>query len=193
MRSRETAATRRIAADLVRRPDHPEASDQVNRAAPSRIERALGWFLVVVMGVSVVNVLWQVFTRFVLSSPSSYTEELARFLLIWIGLVGAAYASGRGMHLAIDLLPRRLTGRPSVALEVGIGLCVATFAIAVLLYGGSQLVLITLGLGQRSAALGIPIGLVYLALPISGALIAWFSVRDIREILSDPATIDGPT
>jgi TRAP-type C4-dicarboxylate transport system permease small subunit len=135
------------------------------------------------MAVSVANVLWQVFTRFVLSDPSSYTEELARYLLIWIGLIGAAYASGRQLHLAIDLLPRRLTGRARTALDVVIRVAVATFAVVVLVYGGTRLVSLTLNLGQTSAALRVPIGWVYLAVPISGALIAWFALRDVRDLL----------
>lgn len=153
---------------------------------PSSLERTLGWFLVVVMGVSVANVLWQVFTRFVLASPSSYTEELARYLLIWIGLIGAAYAAGRQLHLAIDLLPRAVSGSTGVGLQVLIRIIVAGFALGVLTYGGVQLVRITLSLGQTSAALRIPIGWVYMALPISGVLISWFSLRDIGVLLKEP-------
>lgn len=158
----------------------------VKQLRTSALERVLGWFLVVVMGVSVANVLWQVFTRFVLANPSSYTEELARYLLIWIGLIGAAYASGRQLHLAIDLLPRSVSGWTSIALQVLIRVIVAGFAIAVLMYGGMQLVRITLSLGQTSAALRIPIGWVYMALPISGVLIGWFSLRDIGVLLREP-------
>lgn len=136
------------------------------------------------MGVSVVNVLWQVFTRFALASPSSYTEELARYLLIWIGLLGAAYASAKGQHLAIDLLPRRLSGRKSGrTLAVVIELSVLSFAGVVLVGGGFHLVRLTLGLGQRSAALGIPMGWVYAALPLSGVLFVWFSARRIGDLL----------
>lgn len=156
--------------------------------APSRLEKILGWFLVAIMGVSVVNVLWQVFTRFVLSSPSSYTEELARYLLIWIGLIGAAYASGRRLHLAIDLLPNHLADPSQRWLAITIELCSAAFAVGVLLVGGFRLVQFTLSLGQTSAALGVKIGYVYLALPISGALIAWFAIRDVRNHLRRPST-----
>ena len=147
----------------------------------SRLDKVLGWFLVGVMGVSVINVLWQVFTRFVLSSPSSYTEELARYLLIWIGLVGAAYAVGRRLHLAIDLLPKRLTGRSAMWLAITVELLVAGFALAVLVGGGVRLVQLTLSLGQTSAALGVPVGYVYLALPVSGMLMTWYALRDVRE------------
>jgi TRAP-type C4-dicarboxylate transport system permease small subunit len=51
----------------------------------------------------VLNVAWQVLTRFVLQNPSSYTEELARYLLIWLGLLGAGYCVGQRSHLAIDI------------------------------------------------------------------------------------------
>jgi TRAP-type C4-dicarboxylate transport system permease small subunit len=149
----------------------------------SALESALGWFLVIVMGVSVVNVLWQVFTRFVLSNPSSYTEELARYLLIWIGILGAAYAAGRRLHLAIDLLPNRLHGASRVAHGVIVELLVAAFAVGVLLVGGSRLVALTLSLGQTSPALGIPVGYVYVVLPVSGALIVWYAARDIGKLL----------
>ena len=154
---------------------------------PSALERGLGWFLVLLMGLAVVNVLWQVFTRFVLSSPSSYTEELARYLLIWIGLIGAAYATGRRLHLAIDLLPDRLQGARRMWLAVAVESCVAAFAVTVLMIGGSRLVSLTLGLGQTSAALGIPLGVVYLALPISGGLIGWFALRAIVDAVTEPS------
>ncbi|UCG89244.1 MAG: TRAP transporter small permease [Gemmatimonadota bacterium] len=140
------------------------------------VDRALGWLLVALMGIAVLNVLWQVFTRFVLADPSSFTDELARYLLIWIGLLGASYAAGKRMHLAIDLLPTRLTGRPRFYLSLVIEACIFVFAFSVLVIGGVRLVALTLTLGQTSAALHVPLGYVYLALPLSGLLMMFYSV-----------------
>ncbi|HLW08612.1 MAG TPA: TRAP transporter small permease subunit, partial [Marinilabiliaceae bacterium] len=56
-----------------------------------RIDKILEFFLVVLMGTLVINVVWQVLSRFVFKNPSSFTDELATFLLIWVGLAGAAY------------------------------------------------------------------------------------------------------
>jgi TRAP-type C4-dicarboxylate transport system permease small subunit len=140
------------------------------------VDRAVGWLLVALMGLAVLNVLWQVFTRFVLADPSGFTDELARYLLIWIGLLGASYAVGRHMHLAIDLLPSKLTGRSRWYLNVLIEASVFVFALAVLVVGGIRLVTLTLTLGQTSAALHVPLGYVYLALPLSGLLMMLFSV-----------------
>ena len=71
------------------------------------LNRVLEVFLVILMSILVVDVLWQVFSRYLLSSPSSFTDELAGFLLIWVGVLGAAYVAGRQEHLAIDILIQR--------------------------------------------------------------------------------------
>jgi TRAP-type C4-dicarboxylate transport system permease small subunit len=147
--------------------------------AAKAVDHVLGWMLVVLMGVAVLNVLWQVFTRFVLGDPSSFTDELARYLLIWIGLLGASYAAGMKLHLAIDLLPAKLTGRARFYVGVVIEACVFLFALSVLVIGGTQLVTLTLTLGQTSAALHVPLGYVYLVLPLSGLLMMFYAVRAV--------------
>lgn len=140
-----------------------------------RVDTVVGWCLATLMGLAVVNVVWQVASRYLLRSPSAFTDELARYVLIWVGLFGAAYATGQRMHLAIDLLPQRLTGRRRHALGALIELVVLLFALAVMVFGGVRLVALTLMLEQTSAALGVPLGVVYLALPVSGALIVFYS------------------
>ena len=141
----------------------------------TRVDYVLGWTLVVLMGVSVVNVLWQVFTRFIVGNPSSFTDELARFLLIWIGLLGASYAVGMRLHLAIDLLPTKLKGRAAVGLNLAIEGMVFLFGLIVMVIGGARLVGLTLLLGQTSAALQLPLGYIYLVLPLSGLLVMFYA------------------
>ena len=145
------------------------------------VDRTLGWFLVALMALAVVNVLWQVFTRFVLGDPSSFTDELARYLLIWVSLFGAAYASGKRAHLAIDLLRTRLRGAAVHWHGIAVGTVIAAFAGLVMVVGGVRLVSLSFLLGQTSPALGVPLGVVYLALPVSGGLIALYFVLFILE------------
>lgn len=147
------------------------------------VERVLEWTLVVLMGVMVVNVLWQVATRFLLRNPSSYTEEVARYLLIWVGLLGASYAAGKRIHLSIDLLPEKLEGRRRHLLLLFVEACIFCFALLVLVIGGSSLVRLTLSLGQTSAALQVPLGYVYLVLPLSGLLMVFFSILHAADEL----------
>lgn len=165
------------------------------------VDRLLGAFLIGIMGASVINVLWQVFTRFALNAPSSFTEELARFLLIWVGVLGAGYGVGQRDHLALELLPERLEGRAREWLHIAIEGCIIIFAVAVLIVGGLRLVYIQLTLGQTSASLGIPIGYVYLVLPLSGAVMVFYAIayinghlRTLRAETSDrPAEEPGAT
>ena len=141
------------------------------------------WALVILMAGMTIHVLWQVFTRFVLQNPSSFTEELARYSLVWTGILSAAYVAGQKMHLAIDLLPLKLTGKKHIYLELFIQTCILAFSVSVMLIGGLRLVNITLTLNQISAALQIQVGYVYMVLPISGLIIAFYSVYFIYEHL----------
>ena len=161
----------------------PEMRDHPLYRAKSAVDLVLGWALVLLMGLAVVNVLWQVFTRFVIGNPSSFTDELSRYLLIWVGLFGAAYASGKRAHLAIDLLRTKLRGRAVHWHGIFVGTVVSLFALSVMVIGGSQLVSLSFLLGQTSAALGVPLGVVYLALPASGALIVFYFALFITERL----------
>ena len=147
------------------------------------VDKLLEYTVIVLMAISVINVLWQVFTRFVMRDPSSYTEELARYLLIWVGLLGASYAAGKNLHLAIDFFTTRLQGRARYFSGLFINLVVLLFAVLVMVVGGIRLVNITLLLNQISAALQIKLGYVYLAIPLSGALIAFYALYSLFDNL----------
>lgn len=145
------------------------------RSLRSGVDQVVGGSLAVLMASLVVLVCWQVFTRFVLADPSSVTEEAARFLLIWLGLIGAGRALGQRMHLAIDLAARRFVALRQPIQWVSRSIC-AAFAAAVLGAGGWHLVMLTLELGQTSPALGWQLGYVYLALPVAGVLMVFYAL-----------------
>ena len=144
-----------------------------------KIDRFLGWTLVVIMSLMVVNVLWQVFSRFVLGDPSSYTEELARYLMIWIGVLGAAYVSGKNKHVAIDYFSIKFSEKNQIKVKVFVKWLIMIFAFFAFVIGGSRLVYITYVLEQLSPALQIPLAFVYLVIPISGVLIAYYKILEI--------------
>jgi len=150
-----------------------------------KIDRALGTVLAFLMAIMTLDVLWQVLSRYLLQSPSSFTDELARFLLVWIGILGAAYVAGQDRHLAIDLLPSRLTGPRKKQLMVLIASLIVVFAFAVMVVGGSRLVYVTLYLGQKSSALQVPLGYVYLIIPVSGLLVMYYKLDSIRNMLKN--------
>jgi len=147
------------------------------------IDKVLEKFLAALMAILVVDVLWQVISRYVLSSPSSFTDELAGFLLIWVGLFGAAYVAGKNEHLAIDLLVQRSGPARRKLLEIFISICIIVFSLTVLVVGGAWLVYTRFALNVKSAALEIPLGYVYIVLPIAGLLIVFFTADNLSNFL----------
>lgn len=141
-----------------------------------RIDKIIEVVLVALMSILVIDVLWQVFSRYVLTAPSSFTDELAGFLLIWVGLLGAAYVAGKNEHLAIDLMLQKMKGVKKRRLQTIINLVVGVFALFVMVFGGVWLVYTRFYLGVNSAALALPLGYVYLIVPISGILIIYYSI-----------------
>ena len=150
------------------------------------IDHYLGHALVFLMALMTLDVLWGVFTRYALGAQADWSEELARFLLIWIGLLGAAYATGQHKHLAIDLLQPQLSPSQQPRIGRAIRLLVTLFAFAVLVVGGSRLMYITQTLGQLSAALRIPMYLVYAVLPLSGLLVMYYQLSDWNYTRATP-------
>ena len=136
--------------------------------------------LAALMALLVIDVMWQVITRFLLNSPSSFTDELARFLLIWLGLLGAALVSGHNMHLAIDLIGMKIESEKSRnRLAIFIEAVVVVTTLSIMVYGGSILVHTVHSLGQTSTALQVPLSLVYSIVPLSGMLITYFALEDL--------------
>src|SRR5687768_16525183 len=153
------------------------------RALRRGVDWLLGSAICVLMTAMVINVLWQVFTRFIIRDPSSFTEEAARYMMIWVGLLGSAYAAGKKSHLALDLITSKFQGGRKRASEIIIQSIVLVFTLAVMVGGGGRLVWIQLSLGQQSAALQLKLGYVYLAVPAAGVFISFYTIVFLIEAL----------
>jgi len=149
------------------------------------LDLVIGWAVVVIFAVLVVDVLWQIAVRYApVGLPSRYatfTEELARSLLLWLAIIGAAYAAGHRDHLAIDLVSRRLSARARRMHDAIVQGLVMLFAVVLLVVGGGRLVGLTIDLEQVSASLRIPMGAIYTALPIGGVIMAVYALLNIIE------------
>lgn len=152
-----------------------------------KVDKYLEWCLVALMAILVIDVLWQVTSRYVLASPSSFTDELAGFLLIWVGLLGSAYLTGKNEHLAIDLLLQKSSEERQKKLMLIINLLIGLFSLSVLVLGGTWLVYTRFYLNVNSAALRIPLGYVYSVLPLGGIIIIYYVIDNIRNLYSSKA------
>ena len=148
-----------------------------------KLHIALKWFLIILLVVMVIDVSWQVFSRYVLQQSSSVTEELATFLLIWVALLGAAYAYREKAHLGIDLISNKLSYKGKFYSEIIVLIVVVLVAFFAFVFGGSRLVYITFTLNQLSPAMRINMGFIYSVVPISGILILLYSFDSFLNIL----------
>ena len=146
-----------------------------------KVNKIIERFLVLILVGMVLNVIWQVFTRFLTSSPSAFTNELARYLMIWLGILGAAYISGKQEHVAIDFFVKKLNNSVRRFIDRFVLLSILSFAFFVMIIGGINLVYITLKLEQYSPSLQIPLALVYSIIPISGLLIIFYKVTQEKS------------
>lgn len=146
------------------------------------LDKWIANLLIIFMALMVLNVTWQVTSRYVFQNPSSFTDELSRYLLIWVGMLGSAYVAGKNEHLAIDILINKLKGNAQIKLLIAIQFVVLIFALSVMVLGGSNLVYITFILGQKSATLQIPLAFIYGIIPFSGFLIIYYQIVSVSQL-----------
>ena len=147
----------------------------------TQVDRFVGKLQVLILGIMVINVLWQVFSRYFTDNPSSFTDELARYLMMWLGILGAAYVGGRNEHVAIDFFAKKTSPKIQKWLKGLISLSIITFASLGFVIGGGRLVYITMKLQQYSPSLQIPLALVYAVVPISGLLLIFYKITPNSE------------
>lgn len=126
---------------------------------------------------------WQVFTRYILGSPSSWSEELVSYMFAWMSLLGASIVTSERGHMNIPILVDH-AGPGTQKLLHCLGEIIAfLFSLVILVFGGVQIA--KLAMGQMTSSLGVPIGVFYVVLPLCGVLNMLFTLLNIIEILSD--------
>ncbi|MBZ5749652.1 TRAP transporter small permease [Metabacillus rhizolycopersici] len=148
------------------------------------MDQTIAFSTCTLMGIMVLVSIWQVFTRYVLNAPSTFSEEFLRYSLIWVSMLGSAYVFGQKKHFAIEFILEKLSKKKALILNILIEVVILGFAIIVMVIGGSKTVLTTMA--QSSAGLGIPMGYVYLSLPVSGILIIGYSLLSLIEVKNKP-------
>lgn len=130
----------------------------------------------------VVLTCWQVFTRYVLQNPSSWSEELVSYLFAWASLLGASLVTGERGHMNIPIL---VEDAAPVRKALGIfGELVAfAFSLIILVYGGVQIT--QLAMGQMTSSLGVAVGVFYVVMPLCGVLNMIYTVLNIADICKD--------
>ena len=126
--------------------------------------------------------VWQAFTRWVLGNPSTFTDELLRYILIVSGLIGSAYCFYRDEHLALTLVTDRVKGPVKVVLSVFIEICIIFFVVYVFIYGGWKLAATAINL---SSVMRIPMKVLYMVEPLCGVMIVLARILKYVQMFAD--------
>lgn len=148
------------------------------------LRNALTKLLNVLAGISfiamVVLTCWQIFTRYVLQNPSSWSEELVSYLFAWASLLGATLITGERGHMNIPIIVERLKPSAQKALGIFGELVAFAFSAIILVYGGIQIS--QLAMGQMTSSLGVAVGVFYVVMPLCGILNMVYTILNIVDI-----------
>lgn len=125
---------------------------------------------------------YQIVVRYLFNSPSTVSEELLTYGFTWMALLAAAYVFGKREHMRMGFLADKLKGTARLVLEIVIELIVLAFAAVVMVYGGNEIVRLTMS--QKTASLGISMGVVYVAVLVSGICIIMYCILNISAMIS---------
>jgi len=146
------------------------------------LDTSLRTLCVALFALLVALVAWQVFTRLVLGQPSAWSEEAARHTFVWVSLIGIAIAVGEKADVIMDFLVERLPRSLQRVADIIAYLATLSFVSYVMVFGGLQQSM--LAWTQRNPLLPLTQGQLYLALPISGALLTIYLIVHIVTTLS---------
>ena len=144
----------------------------------------LNRLLSILAGVSfiamVVLTCWQVFTRYFLKNPSSWSEELVSYLFAWASLFGASLITSERGHMNIPILVEKASPTVRKYLAIFGELVAFAFSAIILLYRCIEIS--KLAMGQMTSSLGVAVGVFYIALPVCGVLNMLYTVLNIIDL-----------
>ena len=147
------------------------------------LDKVLEFICCTLLALMTILVTWQVVSRYVLNNPSTITEELVLFSCVWMGLLGGAYLFGKNEHMAMTFLFDKLSEKNQIKVRIFFELVIMAFAVFILVFGGYNMS--KLSMGQLSSSLQIPMGYVYLALPLSGITTVIYNILNISDIVKE--------
>ena len=148
------------------------------------IRNVLNRIMNVLAGVSLIAMTaltcWQVFTRYILNNPSTWSEELVGYLFAWASLFGASLITGERGHMNIPVVVELMPAKAQKFFAVFGEVIAMLFSAIILIYGGYKITL--LAMGQMTSSLGIAVGVFYIAMPVCGVINILYTVLNIYDI-----------
>lgn len=151
--------------------------------------KVLGLCIIFLFAMMTIIGTYQIVTRYFFNRPSTVSEELLTYSFTWMALLASAYVFGKRDHMRMGFLADKLTGTGRKYLEVAIDLLTFVFAAVVMVYGGIAITKLTMI--QTTASLRIPMGYIYIIVPMTGILIMVFSFINALDMLQHDFSEQG--
>ncbi len=151
------------------------------RSLRKGIMKVLGILIIALFVLMTLVGSYQIITRYFFNRPSTISEELLTYSFTWMALLASAYVFGKRDHMRMGFLADKITGKAKNILEFAIDLLTFAFAGVVMVYGGISITKLTMI--QITASLRVPMGYIYIIVPVSGVLIMIFSAMNAIEML----------
>ncbi len=152
------------------------------RATSYYLNRIVEVFICVIGMVMAVVMAVQVFYRYVLNHSLFWSEEFGRICLVWLSFLGATSAYKRGMHIGIDFLVSKFSGGLRTAVRVVIIMLSMIFFFILVVFGSSFVRFVSY---QKTAAMGLPMSIPYLIIPICGVVFIVHALDMLSELVLD--------
>lgn len=130
-----------------------------------------------------VTATWQVVSRYVFKNPSTWSESVTLIAFVWMALLASSYVFGKHEHMQMTFIFDKFNDKNKYRIKVITEIIILLFALFVLVIGGFKISM--LEMGQMEASLGIPMGYVYFALPLSGILTCVYNVLNLIEMKTE--------
>lgn len=146
------------------------------------IDLVLSSFCAVIFALMVIIGSYQIITRFIFRNPSTVSEELLTYSFTWMALLASVYVFGKRDHMRMGFMADKLSAGGQKILNIFSEILVMILAGSVMIYGGVTIMDLTMT--QSTASLGIPMGVVYTIIPLSGVLIVIYSILNIIDLIA---------
>ncbi len=152
----------------------------MDRVIEFLFEKLLPFLLKLIGFILVFAILLQIFVRFIMIHPFSWTEELSRFSFIWFCFLGSAYALKKNLHLGIDYFYKKAAPATQRKIDLFIHLLILFFGILLCYYGT---IMTRISSFQKSPILRLQMSYMYIVLPITGGFFLILSGYRLYQLI----------
>lgn len=149
-----------------------------------KLDKCEEWFVVYTLALMTILILLQVIMRYVFSNSLSWSEELARYMFLWLSWIGASYAVREHSHLRVEMFANLFKDKKRIVFEILVYIGWAIFTVF-LAYQGFRATAFLFDSGQLSSAMEMPMYIPYASVPVGCALMVYRLFAEMRKLFKE--------